>query len=511
MNVSGSRAADDINLEEFERRLRAAGAQQANVEDPLQELARLVESSYAGSSSETSAPHISEPDRKSAESTRSIETGALRPAIDETEELIPAASEADRAARQDYEFDASRSHDSQEAGQAADRRPGRWKLTVSALALAGLAMIGAVFALKGRVPGLPKDPPFIAAAQGPTKVRPPSDETVTASNDPAVSVLKDNGKLGSVKIVNSEEQPVDLSAEASPVKPLFPQPNTSPAADQPKPATGASIATPVAATVNTPLVPPPAAPPPAMTSEFPDPRPVRTVSLRPDGTPIAASSPPVQTAGDAVPAEAPINPSAPPAPKTMSEAAPAESPTKPFAASAPKMMTDAAAVAEPSTPKLELPTKLSPKSSARVVVAKTDTTAPEANAQTPSEPAQAGTLVKPAEKATKKPKPEKNAAEATATAATAEAPPVDATPATASGGWAVQLAAPRSEAEAKSEAARLTGKYGADLNGSAIGVHKAVVNGETIYRLRVVGLTKADAAALCARLKGEGGECFIAK
>ena len=57
----------------------------------------------------------------------------------------------------------------------------------------------------------------------------------------------------------------------------------------------------------------------------------------------------------------------------------------------------------------------------------------------------------------------------------------------------------------------MTGKYGADLNGSAVGVHKAVVKGETIYRLRVVGLTKADAAALCARLKGEGGECFIAK
>jgi hypothetical protein len=173
----------------------------------------------------------------------------------------------------------------------------------------------------------------------------------------------------------------------------------------------------------------------------------------------------------------------------------------------PKTTSDAAAVAEASTPKLELPTKLSPKSSARVVVAKTDTTAPEANAQNPSEPAQ----VKPVEKAAKKPKPEKNVADATGTAATPEAPPVDATPATASGGWAVQLAAPRSEAEAKSEAARLTGKYGADLNGSPIGVHKAVVNGETIYRLRVVGLTKADAAALCARLKGEGGECFIAK
>lgn len=511
MSVPGSRGADDINLDEFERRLRAVGAQQANAEDPLVELARLVESSYVGSSNESRARPGLEVDKRSAESLRSIETGALRPETDETEDIIPGASEPDRAARQDYEFDATRSYDPQEAGHSANRGGGRWKLMVSALALAGLAMIGAVFALKGRVPGLPKDPPFIAAAQGPTKVQPPSDETVTAPNDTSTSILKDNAKPGPVKVVNSEEQPVDLAAQAPPDKPLFPLPNTSPAADQPKTEASASTATPVAATINTPLVPPPASPAPAMSSEFPDPKPVRTVSLRPDGTPIAASSPPTQTGGDAAPAEAPTKPSPAPASSTTTEAAPTESLTKPFAASAPKTMADAAAVAEPSTPKLELPTKLSPKSSARVVVAKTDTTAPEAIAQTPGEPVQAGSLVKPAEKAAKKPKPEKNVAEATATAATPDTPPVDATPATASGGWAVQLAAPRSEAEAKSEAARLTGKYGADLSGSPIGVHKAVVNGETIYRLRVVGLTKADAAALCARLKGEGGECFIAK
>ena len=83
--------------------------------------------------------------------------------------------------------------------------------------------------------------------------------------------------------------------------------------------------------------------------------------------------------------------------------------------------------------------------------------------------------------------------------------------AAASSGWAVQLAAPRSEAEAKSEMTRLNAKYATALNGSAIGVHKAVVKGATIYRLRVTGLSKADAAALCARLKGDGGECFIAK
>ena len=59
--------------------------------------------------------------------------------------------------------------------------------------------------------------------------------------------------------------------------------------------------------------------------------------------------------------------------------------------------------------------------------------------------------------------------------------------------------------------AKLNAKYESALNGSTIGVHKAVVKGETIYRLRVVGLSKADAAALCARLKGDGGDCFIAK
>jgi SPOR domain len=499
MSVSGSRATDDINLEEFERRLRAAGAQQANVEDPLVELARLVETSYVASpNNESSARSNSESDKRSAESARWTETAPLRPAIDATDDLIPAASEADRAARQDYEYDAPRSYDPQPAVEGAEPRPRRWKLTVSALALAGLAMIGAVFALKGRVPGLPKDAPFIAAAQGPTKVQPPSDQTVTASNDPGVSVLKDNGKPGPVKVLNSEEQPVDLNAQASTQNPAAP-PNPPAVADQPFSAGSAADATPVAATINTPLVPPAAPLPPAMASEFPNPKPVRTISLRPDGTPIAAANPPVQNGGDAAPAATLTNPTpAPPAP------APAFAP-------APKATNDASAVAEPSTPKLELPPKLSPKSSARVVVAKTDTTAPDANAQTPSEPAQPAAQAKPAEKATKKPKPEKSVAEATATAAAPEAPAVDATPATASGGWAVQLAAPRSEAEAKSETTRLTGKYGAELNGSPIGVHKAVVNGETIYRLRVVGLTKADAAALCARLKGEGGECFIAK
>ena len=214
---------------------------------------------------------------------------------------------------------------------------------------------------------------------------------------------------------------------------------------------------------------------------------MRTVSLRPDGTPIASA--PGSGATDQAQSAAPA---------AAAPAAPAPAAAEPE----PPAKTADASAAQPSTPKIELPTKLSGKSSARVADGKGDG---EAGAQA-TEPAQ--------------PKPEKSGKKAKAAQALAEAEsaqpsapaaaaPVDA--ATGSGGWAVQLAAPRSEGEAKTEMTRLSGKYASALNGSTLGVHKALVNGETIYRLRVVGLTKAEAAALCARLKGDGGQCFIAK
>jgi hypothetical protein len=87
--------------------------------------------------------------------------------------------------------------------------------------------------------------------------------------------------------------------------------------------------------------------------------------------------------------------------------------------------------------------------------------------------------------------------------------PVDQTAAHKSGDWAIQFAAQKSEAEAKVNVARFNAKYAAALNGATIGVNKTLVNGETIYALRVTGLSKAEAAALCERLKGR--DCFIAK
>ena len=127
-------------------------------------------------------------------------------------------------------------------------------------------MIGGVVALKGGVPGLPKQAPFIAAAQGPTKVQPPSEDNVASSSDGGASLLKDSGKPAGVKVVTTEEQPVDLTAQASATAPA------SPAAD-----TGASGAS-IQQTVDTPVVVMTAPAPPAAPSQFPDPKPVRTVS-----------------------------------------------------------------------------------------------------------------------------------------------------------------------------------------------------------------------------------------
>ncbi len=321
-------------------------------------------------------------------------------------------------------------------------------------------MIGAVFALKGRLPGMPKAPPFIAAAQGPTKVQPPSDATVSTPNDAGASLLKDNTQVGRVTVVNNEEQPVDLHAQTAA--------SSSPA---PAAASDSSGASAVRNTVDTPVVvmtPPPGA---AVAPSFPEPKPVRTISLRPDGTPIPALP------ADTEPAQTASAPAAPPPP-----AKPATKAT--------------AAGAEPSTPKIDLPTKLSAKSSARVVVAKTDTTAPA------GEPVQLGATSKSEKPA--KVKTQVAAAEPEAPAAADQA-------ATTSGGWAVQLAAPRSEAEAKSVVAKLNEKYASALGGAALGVHKATSRGEAVYRVRVSGLSKVDAAALCARVKGDGGQCFVTK
>jgi len=122
---------------------------------------------------------------------------------------------------------------------------------------------------------------------------------------------------------------------------------------------------------------------------------------------------------------------------------------------------------------------------------------PSAAADTPSAPLPIGT-------------PERHALQRMVESVVASATPAEA-PAAGSTGWVVQLGAASSEAEAKRDLKRLKTKYGSALRGSSVGLRKVLVNGETVYRLHVVGLSRDEAAALCSRVKGDGGSCSIVR
>jgi hypothetical protein len=473
MSSSPGKVVPEINLDEFEKRLRAAGAPSAGAEDPLAELTRLVNSVHA--------------DARRAARTPQAEPPATLPHVEGEAEMAPPPPFAAglRPAFAEPETDYVAEPPAAQEPAYGERAPARgsrgWGFKVIGMIVVGVVLLAGAAALKHGVPGLPKAPPFIAADDAPTKVQPPNEANVQSTGDIAALLMKDSANPTPVKVVNTEEQPVDLRTQTQP-----PTPAPSASAGQPNaagaaPTLAANPASPVATAPDTQIVPSPAASA-SVAPMFPAAKPVKTVSVRPDGTLIAAA--------DATPS------SAAPAPDVV---------TTPPVKTAVRAVASVVATPEAATPKLELPTKLSPKSQQRVV-AKTDTTAPNADASaTPSAPLQLVAPPKPA-----KPAP-MTVGEASAPDSPPAAAPAPAVAAEGGGEWAVQLAAPHSEADAQSAIAKLKGKYADALGDSALTIHQADVKGQTIYRVRVSGLSRSDAGALCSKLKAGGGDCFIAK
>ena len=501
MSSSPGKIMPEINLDEFEKRLRAAGAPSAGAEDPLAELTRLVNSVHADARRAARGPQSGTPQADNESSAK------LPPAFgaDSRSAFVePAAEDAAEPSAHEPAF--------AEPPPARIRRSRGWGFKVTGMIVVGLALLAGGAALRHGVPGLAKAPPFIAAEDTPTKVQPPNEANVQSTTDIAALLMKDSATATPVKVINTEEQPVDLRTQTQP-----PAPSPAPSAPAASPPSvvgaprAADIGTLVAAPPDTPVVPPAAASA-SIAPLFPAAKPVKTVSVRPDGTLIASADASPPAAG-------------PPAPDVV--------PTPPVK-TAVRATDPLAATPEAATPKLDLPTKLSPKSQQRVV-AKTDTTAPNADASaTPSAPLQLVASPRPA-------KPAKPAPKTVAEASVADAPPADAAPAASAaasaaapgpavaavapsavaqsaavaaeggGAWAVQLAAPRSEGDANSAVARLKSKYADELGDNTLSVHHAEVKGQPIYRVRVSGLSKSEASALCTKLKAGGGDCFIAK
>jgi len=531
MSGSTGKIAPEINLDEFERRLRSTEAAASGAEDPLAELTQLLEminwdEPARGPSAQRSAAGAGRGGANVIDRAPVVDLGAAEPPPLSAGQAPPTAPSAPTADAPDVsEEPHAATLAAVEQADGAKGRPRSWWIKTVGLTAVGVALLAGAATLKTGVPGLPKGPPpLIAAAQGPNKVQPPSDATVQATGDAAALLMKDSATPTPVKVVSTEEEPIDLAAQtptANPqaaaivAPPASPAPSTAAAATpapaaSPLAAPSPSAPSPVAPSVNPPIVAP-GGPVATVAPLFPDAKPVKTVSVRPDGTLISVDSTPTPAPALAAPATpAAINP--PPAEPAAGEAA---------------------------TPKVDLPTKMPPKSAARVV-AKTDTTAPAAatnatpsaplilgsappRASKPAKPAPAAatdatpsaplTLGSAPPRASKPAKPAPVVAEAEAAAPAPAAPA--AAPATeptaAIGGWSVQLGAPSSEADAKSAIARLKSKYAAALGDVDLAARQTEVKGETIYRVRAEGLTKADATAICAKLKASGGDCFVAR
>jgi hypothetical protein len=536
--MSGSALmSPQVNLDEFERRLRAAGSPVGPQEDPLDELARLVGAEgreakppqrmyeYAAKADAPRLPpvHDLHVDQTTEEGEHpltgteaaTMEDASLRGALDgddSAEHFEPQIMvRRDDAAHSD----ALQREALALAGEAtsAPRRSGRMALTMGALVAVGAAGLVGAWIVKG-APGLPKTPPTIMAADGPTKVQPPTQDTVVSPNDSASVLLKDQkGKSDPVKLVSSEEQPVDLQQQVQPQAAPAPVASsaTAPAAVA---GTPSSPATPATRTIGLTSVGPTAAAP-AAPAPFPEPKRVKTVSVRPDGSVISSGSEAVASAAPATDpsSAAPPASAAPAAAATPDGAAQPANPPVPHAR--PAFDASVGSAAQPATPKLDLPTKLAPKAAARAPVAKTDTTVANAADQSPETPAQKTPLqivpdfIQGVAKAVTG-QPQSGQPQPTRVAT---ADPVATATTTGSGSYAVQLAAPGTDKEAQSASTRLKAKYANELGGMQPTIHQADVNGRPIYRVRVSGLAKADAVSLCQKLKASGGEaaCFIAK
>jgi SPOR domain len=458
-----------IDLEEFERRLRKPLAANQGDDDPLAELARFVggqedpyrEDHYKSvfeplsrrpAGTPRSVPDQGEADERGAHEPfirgdfAAIEAGLLGAARRESGENLSdpddldGREEAEASEHWRYEDAAA---DCREAGPPFEEIRSRRPLYVmAAMIVAGLAGIGASFGFKGAVTHQ-DEIATIKAADGPAKIQPETAAAGPETSGQDASILGGPPQQPPVAVVNNAEQPADLSAQAN----VTEAPAGSPPASAGPAAGAASVSVP----------PPPAqaqpqpSPGPLSIAELIEPKKVKTVSVRPDGT-LLPNDPPPQATEAAVPV-----PTARPAIASVAKAA-------------------------------------TPKSAARVATTPRPA-APDANGN---------------------PQPARNSASAQAKrvelADARDQAPAAGLPQASADSFAVQLAAPGTEQEAREAQVRLLKKFAAELAGFHTSIRKAEVGGKLVYRVRVSGFPSRDeAAALCQKLQSGGGSCFVAR
>jgi SPOR domain len=484
MSDPAARQRPMINLDEFERRLgRQATPSSRDGEDPLIELARLVGSTedrykavFQGRPAASAAPRYpAEPQQTSEPIARRRRLGGDFAAIEAglrgtSAPEFPAAPEpAFHGDPESSEADTDDWLDSPYLPPPPVVESPRSRLPLyatAAIIIAGMAGIGASFALKHHTVA-PREIAMIKAEQGPTKI--PVSETADTPKPQEVSVLDSSPQIP-VAAVSHSEEPANLGA--APQAPAAPQAS---AATAPQASTSPTQAAPSPAAV----VPVPA--PPAVEGQnqafglsgMIEPKKVKTVVVRPDGTIMSSDTPQepsVAAAAQPMPTVAPPQEAPPvlpvgPGPVPVDTAASSAKTTERVAAESPSVDTAPAsadtASATPAVPAAPVAPTAHSEQSKPVAVAETEAT---------DSGAQAGAH-----------------------------------------GFAVQLAAPQTEAEARQSLAKLQKEYGAEIAGHRLKYHRATVANKSVFRVRVIGLSHEEATALCKKVQAKGGGCFVAR
>ena len=94
--------------------------------------------------------------------------------------------------------------------------------------------------------------------------------------------------------------------------------------------------------------------------------------------------------------------------------------------------------------------------------------------------------------------------------AAAPKPKKVAPPAAAKSEWVVQVSSQRSAEAAQSSFNTMRNRFSA-LQGRAMSIQRANVNGATYFRVRVQTASRSDANQLCTRLSNAGGNCFVTR
>ncbi len=495
----------EIDLDEIERQLRrsveGAAAPQPKT-DPLAELARIVgqDDPFRNILGATPAAKVATPATVSERPEPVTPTDHDATLDFSREDLALLRGEPElRAEPSRFDPVADAYGSVENAIDAEDLQPlrprrsrGRLAALVAALAVAAAGVAGAVaYRNTGGSFSFSGVPPIIKADTSPVKVAPENPGGIEIP-DQNKQIYERGTQEGRSRVVDRQEQPIDVR-EAVRSMPN-PAPDLSTPAQTNPPSTAATDPVPrsnptTAASTSS-----------GVSNVLGEPRRVRTVSVRPDGTTLAPGS---QTAAEPSPAYMPSISLPPPVsvPTVAIPANPQPSLSATNDGTTPAASPAPVTVLPPQRPRVEA-LSATPASPPRTAAA--SRSADPAAETADGAPLQIGgaRTGRPPQRVAAAPQP--------AIVPDGQDPaPVPTTASTPRGTYSVQIASQASERQARATYDELSDKYATELGGRPASVGPAKVGGKTVYRVKVGPLSREAANTLCTRLKASGGACTV--